>query len=98
MQIPKFLPAVPEPPQFQRPPPTPRPTRLPTPDLDDLSDHEFCCCDHSFGRGHCGERGGRGLSSKMDAQSEILLPKHLLEVANFDPVLAAQAYMKDRRC
>lgn len=79
VQIPKFLPAVPEPPQFQRPPPTPRPTRLPTPDLDDLSDHDFCCCDHSFCRGHCGERDDRGLpSSKMDAQSKTMLPKHFV--------------------
>ncbi|CAG8949055.1 hypothetical protein HYFRA_00002184 [Hymenoscyphus fraxineus] len=81
VQVPKFLPAVPEPPPFQRPPPAPRPGRLPTPDLDDLEDREFCCCNHSFCQEHCGERDGfDDPLSKMEAQ-----------------MLAAQAYIRDRR-
>ncbi|KAN0093649.1 hypothetical protein V8E51_016833 [Hyaloscypha variabilis] len=40
-------PAVPDAPQptFQGPPPTPRITRLPTPDLPDLTGTAFCTCD-----------------------------------------------------
>lgn len=40
-------PYVPDPPSWQQPPPTPRITRLPTPDLPDISDRNFCTasCD-----------------------------------------------------
>ncbi|KAG9230838.1 hypothetical protein BJ875DRAFT_487558 [Amylocarpus encephaloides] len=38
------LPAVPDPPP-NRLPPAPRPARLPTPDLDDISNRNFCSCD-----------------------------------------------------
>ncbi|CAG8982092.1 hypothetical protein HYALB_00013973 [Hymenoscyphus albidus] len=92
VQVPKILPAVPEPPPYQRPPPAPRPGRLPTPDLDDINDREFCCCNHPSCQGHRGESDEfGGPLSKMEAQ---IVP---LQVANLDPVLAAQAYIRDRR-
>jgi hypothetical protein len=39
-----WYPAVPESPASRRPPPAPRPRRLPTPDLDDLDHGPFCTC------------------------------------------------------
>ncbi len=43
----RILPAVPDAPQptLQGPPPTPRITRLPTPDLPELTGTAFCTCD-----------------------------------------------------
>ncbi|KAH7403155.1 hypothetical protein BKA64DRAFT_706659 [Cadophora sp. MPI-SDFR-AT-0126] len=64
-------PKVPEAPsrQSQRPPPAPRPSRLPTPDLMDLGCEMFCPCDASvYGNAHVST--GMTPLAKMDAQLE----------------------------
>ena len=48
-------PAVPDPPtgtKAQRPPPTPRPARLPTPDLPELGQRPFCACGYQYCSGN----------------------------------------------
>jgi hypothetical protein len=57
-------PAVPDAPAPRRegPPPTPRISRLPTPDLSDISDGNFCTCHP--------ERHGKHYLSKMAEQCE----------------------------
>jgi hypothetical protein len=64
-------PPVPEAPRRQGPPPTPRPARLPTPDLEDISHRRFCACNNPVcrGYGYPHDHHGRRLS-KMDAQSK----------------------------
>jgi hypothetical protein len=47
-QVPRVPPSVPDSPRRQGPPPTPRPTRLPTPDLDDISGRRFCNCSQHY--------------------------------------------------
>lgn len=72
-QISSLAPPVPDAPQIQRPPPTPRPARLPTPDLDDISERGFCyCCNVTCrSREYPHDSQGRRLSSKMGEQSKL---------------------------
>jgi hypothetical protein len=70
----KDLPPVPEAPQFNPPPPTPRVRRLPTPDLDDISREAFCYCEDAC-YGCSGQFSPKtpwsdGGSSKVAAQSK----------------------------
>lgn len=71
-------PAVPEAPR-QGPPPTPRPARLLTPDLEDISQNNFCDCNNLACRGYeyLHDHQGKPLS-KMSVQStthQVLLSK-----------------------
>ncbi|KAH6669540.1 hypothetical protein B0J14DRAFT_121732 [Halenospora varia] len=93
------FPPVPEAPQHRGPPPTPRLARLPTPDLDDLSDREFCDCKNSFCRGvdHHRRADYSPTLSKMEAQRKTKLPYLKGEAMLMSTVNAAQAYMKGRR-
>lgn len=77
-----LLPPVPEAPQHRGPPPTPRPARLPTPDLDDPSGREFCDCKNSF----C-----RSIDNHSRADYSPTLSKMEARMK------AAQAYMTGRR-
>ncbi|KAG4433971.1 hypothetical protein IFR05_010551 [Cadophora sp. M221] len=64
-------PSVPDAPSSwnQKPPPAPRPARLPTPDLMDIDGEMFCACDSNmFGKGY-GPEGMKNLA-KMNAQLE----------------------------
>lgn len=64
-------PAVPDPPQpqMQGPPPTPRITRLPTPDLPDISRRKFCICNSAKCKTLVNHKG-KPVHSKMNAQSK----------------------------
>ncbi|EPE24432.1 hypothetical protein GLAREA_08284 [Glarea lozoyensis ATCC 20868] len=77
------LPPVPEAPPFTWPPPTPRISRLPTPDLDDIGYQGFCSCDDSHYDGHRKLEYSRNdeRSSKLNAQMQT-----------------AQLYIQSRRC
>lgn len=63
------LPRVPDAPSSQnrKPPPAPRPARLPTPDLEDIDGEMFCRCD-SYVFGKASKPVGVGHLAKMDAQ------------------------------
>ena len=62
------LPRVPDPPnRQQQPPPTPRPTRLKTPDLPDLGESNFCFCHWNSNHHTCAT--SRPVHQKMDDQS-----------------------------
>ncbi|TAQ87485.1 hypothetical protein B7494_g4189 [Chlorociboria aeruginascens] len=62
-------PQVPDPPKYQGPPPTPRPVRLPTPDLPEICSCKDCRCMRGFHKiqGHCDILGGPG-NTKMGTQ------------------------------
>lgn len=69
-------PSVPDAPSSwnQKPPPAPRPARLPTPDLMDIDGEMFCACDSNmYGKGY-GPVGMRNLA-KMDAQCMVVSPQ-----------------------
>lgn len=67
----RIPPAVPDPPQpeMQGPPPTPRITRLPTPDLPDISRRKFCICNGAKCKTLVNHKG-KPVHSKMNAQSK----------------------------
>ncbi|PVH69579.1 hypothetical protein DL98DRAFT_522100 [Cadophora sp. DSE1049] len=68
--VPPKVPDAPSKPS-QRPPPAPRPSRLPTPDLMDIGGEMFCPCDsNAYGKGYV----SAGLSplAKMDAQCMVI--------------------------
>lgn len=56
-------PLVPDPPRSRGPPPSPRPRRLPTPELPDLKCEDFCDCCYT------------APMSKMSAQRKISTPR-----------------------
>lgn len=89
-------PRVPDAPvsQAQKPPPTPRPTRLPTPDLIDIDGKFFCECDiRTCEEGY--DPIGRSYLTKMDAQRMMLPSKILTQLTRI--VEAAKAHIKNRK-
>ncbi|KAE8450642.1 hypothetical protein EG329_005986 [Mollisiaceae sp. DMI_Dod_QoI] len=90
-------PAVPDAPtrRLQKPPPTPRPQRLPTPDLPEIDGACFCndlrCTSHSTAQAN---------PNKMDAQSKLRQVKSFvteIPLTVGTTVQAALAYMKSTR-
>jgi hypothetical protein len=65
----RIPPRVPDPPQLKKqgPPPTPRITRLPTPDLPDISGRKFCVCSDCK---RLADSKGKPIHVKMNAQSK----------------------------
>jgi len=105
--VPPKVPDAPQP-RFERPPPTPRITRLPTPDLPDVGGDRFCTCDDTRdakGHGHAKvcDLNDRDVAKckkpvyvKMDDQREQPLGPRL-KVMLTKQVEAALAYMKNVR-
>jgi len=92
------LPAVPEAPIRQGPPPTPRPARLPTPELDDISYRRFCACDDSGCRCYVYPHDFNGRQvSKMETQSKATFDVVVKSTLTIHAVQAAQSYMKSLR-
>ncbi len=61
------------------PPPTPRPARLPSPDLPDISGREFCDC-HGSNCNHFHGKGKRPMSGKKLKKGELCISQGRLEL------------------
>ena len=93
-----ILPAVPEARRRQGPPPTPRPARLLTPDLEDISQKYFCDCNNVTCHGYEFLHDHQGKPfSKMSVQSTTKLSAVVEKALTVRTVQAAQAYMKGHR-
>lgn len=87
-------PSVPEAPRRQEPPPTPRPGRLSTPDLDDISYRQFCACNTKGCRGYEYSHDSHGKPvSKMNAQGKSKPGKSTKAPLTIRIVQAAEAYI-----